>query len=281
LAGQCSDKFYQFTPSAQGELKPSMKQAAPGGQRIETKIMKKIITSAIVAAAACLLAGCQTTGLSPRETSGADYPNYILNLQPDGTNAPSKVVAPIHLAVAQVGEDAPADAMLAKLEARKDLITSVTALPLPSEGQASLYYNTYRHGAPPLDYAATVKALRSLAAASGDDYIFLFGGTVDSWQNRNPSALLDLTIVGGMIVPGAKVSIQGKGAGALINVATGKPVIFVSTESQGAKYSPDDLAEDTQVAMAADTRDRLIVKLSDELLDKLAVLNCLVNATNH
>src|SRR5215469_6337557 len=97
------------------------------------KNIKKIIQSAVAVAMACLLAGCETTGLSPRERSGVSYPNYILSLQSDGTNAPRKVITPIRLAVAQVGEAAPSDAMLNKLAASKTLVSSAFGLPLPGD----------------------------------------------------------------------------------------------------------------------------------------------------
>ena len=93
--------------------------------------MKKIIRSLAATAAVCLLAGCETTGLSNHETSGASYPNYILSLKSDGAHAPKKLTTPINLAVAQIDETAPSDIMLKKLAGQKILLTSVTSLPLP------------------------------------------------------------------------------------------------------------------------------------------------------
>ena len=104
--------------------------------------MKTIIKSVIAVTAVCLLAGCETTGLSSRERAGASYPNYILSLQSGGTNAPTqKPVVPIRLAVAQVGESAPPETMLNELTAQPTLVAWVVALPLPGEPDNYSYYN--------------------------------------------------------------------------------------------------------------------------------------------
>src|ERR1039457_3462780 len=97
----------------------------------------KLIRSLIALAAVCLIAGCETTGLSPREHSGADYPNYILALpSKPSPDAVKKVVTPIRLAVAQVGEAAPPKQMLDKLQNENGLVLSVVGLPLPGDATA-------------------------------------------------------------------------------------------------------------------------------------------------
>jgi len=234
------------------------------------KNIKKIIQSAVAVAMACLLAGCETTGLSPRERSGVSYPNYILSLQSDGTNAPRKVITPIRLAVAQVGEAAPSDAMLNKLAASKTLVSSAFGLPLPGDEDNFRYYN--RRNDPPEDYTGRIKAVRGLARAAGADYLFLCGGNIDSWQKRNPSAILDFTIIGGVVAPGTQIHVEGKGAGALIDVATGQPIIFVNAETNRSALSPDFLVDGKTTSMRVQARDELVGKLSDELLEKLTAL---------
>lgn len=244
--------------------------------------MKTIIQSVIAVAAVCLLAGCETTGLSPREVSGASYPNYILSLQSSGSDAPAqKPVVPIRLAVAQVGEAAPPDTILDKLAGQKTLVSSAIGLPLPGDRDNYSYYNYNRRIEPKEeDYAARVRAVRGLARAAGADYIFLFGGNIDSWQNRNPLAVLDITIVGSAVMPGSRINIEGKGAGVLINVETGEPVIFVSAEAKDSALSPDGLADGKTTGMRVQVRDELIGKLSDELLKKLAESSAASKTTN-
>ena len=225
----------------------------------------------MAAAAVCLLAGCETTGLSAREHAGASYPNYILSLQPGGTNAPvQKPAIPIRLAIAQVGETAPPEAMLDQLAGQPTFVASVVALPLPGEPENYAYYNYNRANHPGEDYAARVKSVCSLAQAAGADYVFIFGGNIDSWQKNNSLSVLDITIIGGVIFPGSKINIEGKGAGALIESATGRPVLFVSTETKKSAGSPDMLADGKTTELRTQVRDELVRKLTGELLKKLA-----------
>src|SRR5215469_2727681 len=135
--------------------------------------MKMLVQSAVAVAAICLLAGCGSTGLSPRETSTVSYPNYILSLQSGPAGPPQKIVAPIRLAVAQVGEDAPPAALLDKLAGQRTLVASVTGLPLPDDNQFA--YN--RPGRQGSDYASRMKAVCGLAQIAGADYILVIGGT--------------------------------------------------------------------------------------------------------
>jgi hypothetical protein len=238
------------------------------------KTMKKFIQSGTALAAVALLAGCVTTGLSPREQSGVSYPSYILSLASDGTNAPQMVVKPIRLAVAQVGEVAPPDAMLDKLAGQKVLVASVIGLPLPGDVSTGPVYNRYnRQDDTPEECAERIKSVRNLARVSGADYLFLFGGNIDSWERRNSMGILDLTVVGGVIAPGTRINLEGKGAGALVDVATGQPVLFVSAEAKDSTLSPDYLADGKTTGMRARIRDELVGKLSDELLKKLGGLN--------
>jgi hypothetical protein len=231
----------------------------------------KMITQSVMAAAVCLLAGCETTGLSSRERAGASYPNYILSLQPGGTNAPAqKPVVPIRLAVAQVGESAPPETMLDQLTAQPTLVASVVALPLPGEPENYSNYNYNRANHPGEDYAALVKSICSLAHAAGADYVFLFGGNIDSWQENNSLSVFDITLIGGVILPGSKINLEGKGAGVLIESATGKPVLFVSTEAKKSASSPDMLAEGKTTGLRTQVRDELVRQLTGELLKKLA-----------
>jgi len=239
--------------------------------------MKTIIKSAMAVAAVCLLAGCETTGLSPREQSGASYPNYILSLQSNGASAPQKPVAPIRLAVAQIGEAAPPETMLDQLAAQKALVASVTGLPLPGEMQNN-YYNSANR--PAGDYGTRVKTICALARASDADYVFLFGGNIDSWRANNSLSILDLTLVGGVLVPGGRTHIEGKGAGALISASSCQPVFFVSVDEQDSAASPDYLADGRTADMRAKARDELIKKLTQELLDKLANSSVSTKTTN-
>ena len=231
--------------------------------------MKTKIQLALLAVAVALLAGCETSGLSTREHGGVSYPGYILNLPPDATGAPAKkITAPIRLAVVQVGEVAPPQAMLQRLAGNSPLIATVIGLPLAGEADERNSYN--RTKLTDTNYAARIQSLCQLARTAGADYVFLFGGNVDSWQKENPLRILDATIIGAVLVPGSRVNLEGKGAGALIEAATARPVFFLSAEGKKSALTPDWLADGKTKELQTQLRDELVGKLTDDLLAKLA-----------
>jgi hypothetical protein len=234
--------------------------------------MKKIYQFAIAVTAVCLLAGCETTGLSPRESSGASYESYIMGLQPGSNEMPQKLSVPIRLAVAQVGETTPPENMLDKLANEKTLVASVTGLPLPGE----TYYHSQN-----VDYPARVKTICSLARTTGADFLFLFGGTLDSWQDNNSLSALDVTLVGGAIFPGTKIHIEGKAAGVLISTATCRPVFFINADARGTALCPDFFADGKTPALRSKVRDELVDKLNDQLINKLTDLSASAKIANY
>jgi hypothetical protein len=237
--------------------------------------MKMILQAIMAVAAVWLLAGCETTGLSPREHSGVTYPNYILSLPASGTNAPPKPEVPIRLAVVQVGESAPAQAMLDKLAAEPAIIASVVGLPLPGEDS---YYN--HQNSPKTDYAGRVKTICNLARTTGADYVFLFGGNIDAWQKNNWASVFDITLIGGWLVPGTEIHVEGKSAGVLISTATVEPVLFVNAGATESAIAPDYLADGKVNSVRAKVRDQLVEKLGAEFLRRLAETSGLTKTAN-
>lgn len=246
--------------------------------RTEKNTMKKLIPLTITVAAVCLLTGCETTGISPRETPGVSYPNYILSLQ-TGTNTPAKLAKPIRLAVAQIGEAAPPDSMLDKLATNQTLIASVSGLPMPGDtGMAPAFSRTGVQGP---DYAGRVKSICNVARSTGADFLFIYGGSMDSWQENTSLSMFDWTIVGGYLVPGTKIHIEGKGAGVLISTTTYQPVFFVNADIHTANGSPDFIADGKTTGLCAKDRNELVNKLTDEFLKKLAALSNSTNTANN
>ncbi len=220
------------------------------------------------AGAVCLLTGCESTGLSPRERSGVSYPAYVMSMATAQTNTPAhRPVPPIRLAVAQVGEAAPPAALLEKLEQRTDAITCITGLPLP--GEQGAIYNSSQAKGPDDEYGRCMKSVCQLARSAGADYVFICGGNLDSWRKNNQLSVLDVTLIGGVLFPGGEVNVEGRGAGVLVDVATGSPVIFASAEVNHSSATPDFLADGKQTGMSVDARNELVGKLGDELLKKL------------
>jgi len=232
--------------------------------------MKTIIKSVIAIGTVCLLAGCESTGMSLRERPGVSYPNYILSIATNSTGTAPAVTTPLRIAAVQVGEVAPQEAILNQLAGQKSLVASVVPLPLPAENPRSSYGYQPVKDLKPEDYADRLASVRSLAGTVGADYVFLFGGNIDASQKHNPFMIFDVTLIGAVLVPGTRVDVEGKGSGVLIHAPTGTPVLFVSSESRRSKLSPDQLADDAEGELRRQVRDDLVQKLGDDLLKKLA-----------
>ena len=232
--------------------------------------MKTSIQMAVATMGLCLVTGCETTGYSSRERSGVSYPNYILGMHGDSTNKVHREVAlPIRIAVAQVGEAAPPLAMTRMLETNQALFSLVSGIPAPADGEAHLATVPTRSQPALQDYSTQAKSLCNLAQSVGADYLFLTGGNIDTWNNPSPLKVFDITLVGGFIIPSTDVRAMGKAAGALIEVATGNPVLFLSVESNRSAFVPSDAAWEKRDAVVAQLRDELGTKLAEELIQKL------------
>jgi hypothetical protein len=241
--------------------------------------MKTATQLAITLAALLITTGCETTGLSQRERPGVTYPNYILSLQPkQSQDTRTKPVPPLRLAVAQVGEPAPAKIMLEKLEADHALVNSVVGLPVPAEEQDRNFNPRDFKQNKSENYSAEMQSLCHLAQSVGADYVFVFGGNIDSWQDGNALKVFDFTIVGAAIVPSAKIRAEGRTAGALIETATGDPVLFVNAEAKSSTTSPSYQADGRNNTLKAGLRDELTSKLADALLKRLADCNRIADA---
>jgi hypothetical protein len=233
--------------------------------------MKTATQVAIALVALLITTGCETGGLSKRERPGVTYPNYILSLQPKQSQKPRpQPVLPLRLAVAQVGEPAPAKILLEKLEANHSLVNSVVGLPVSAEEQDRSFNPRDSKQGKADNYSAKMQSICRLAQSVGADYVFIFGGNIDSWQDGNALKVLDFTIVGAAIFPSAKIRAEGRAAGALIETATGDPVLFVSAETKSSTTSPSYQADGRSNTLQARLRDELTSKLADAFLKELA-----------
>ena len=98
--------------------------------------MKRRWIPQAIALGSALLAGCASSGLSPR-TGSLDYADFIYE-RSDRVAPASEVPAPrlpTNLAVAQLGENAPPSALIDSLKQRPDLFSSVQPIPLPLDHQ--------------------------------------------------------------------------------------------------------------------------------------------------
>ena len=109
-----------------------------------------------------------------------------------------------------------------------------------------------------------------LARSAGADYLFFYGGNIDRWHTANALRLFDLTLVGAFFIPSTSVKAEGKAAGALIDVDTRAPVLFVSAEARRSAGGPSELAYSKQQNLIVKVRDELNSKLADRFLSRLA-----------
>ena len=230
--------------------------------------MKTILKTTALLAVACLLTGCGGMYGSTRQKSSASYANYILGLHSQTNDVTRKVSTPINLAVAQAGEPSPAGEMLDKLRGNPALVSSVVGLPLPTE--TIPHYSNRDNKQPVEDFPAKVRSVCNVARSVGADYIFIYGGNLEAWQEQNGWMILDLTIIGGATVPSPKINCESRAAGALIRTDTAEAVLFVNADARRAGRSPSYLATGRTDALLTELRDEVAVTLTDELLQKLA-----------
>ena len=76
------------------------------------------------------IAGC-SSGLSPRETRTQNYPAFIMSLyeNPKPPQPAPPPTLPMRIAIAQIGEIAPPQAMLDHLRQRGELFSRVEGIP--------------------------------------------------------------------------------------------------------------------------------------------------------
>ncbi len=216
--------------------------------------------------AAGLLTGCETSGWSRRERSAITYPNYVLALKPAGASASARQVqTPIRVAVAQVGESAPPVALTDTLRSSA-VVESVFGLPAPGEPQDG------GHVANP-SYAERLNLLCGLAAAANADYLFLCGGDVSLWRDPNALKFLDLTLVGAYAVPSTRIHGEGKAAGALVDVRTQEPLLFVNVEAKQSLVATTESTYSKQDVLSVELRNELARKLAEELQTRLVAGN--------
>ena len=138
--------------------------------------------------------GCVSTGLSHRESQN-NYPLLISSLYREKSTetAAAPVHPPIRLAVGQVGESAPPESLLTALSTSHELVSTVSAVPIPG-----IVRRTGRADPEPAaaDVESHVRAAVNLAQDMGAEYLFLFGGAIDSYRLKNALAPLDITLAG-------------------------------------------------------------------------------------
>jgi hypothetical protein len=230
--------------------------------------MKKSLLLASLLPIALLMAGCETTGLSSREQNNG-YSTLVSGYYQNtpGGNSTLSIQAPITLAVAQIGETAPEEAFTQALMKDPKMVRKALAIPMPSVNGS----RSQNGGKEPVTdvFAGQVKSARNLARDLGAGYLLLVGGSIDSHSSRNVLSPLDLTIVGAAVLPGTKVHADGKAAGALVDVETGRIAFLSNVELQKTGLTPTYYAEEKRDNLNVKLRREVLQKLAEDVLEKL------------
>src|SRR5215208_2021997 len=217
----------------------------------------------IVLLIAVLIAGCSSTQ-SRHMVPAQTYPTFIMSLYDDAKPQRSTPpTAPMRVAVAQVGELVPPQAMLNQLRQNKAMFQRVEGIP-------AVFDDYSQSGALPTTPKQItrdrVARLQRMTQDLGLDYLFIYGDTVSNYTRENPLQILDLTIVGAFVIPSRQVRASGKAAGALIDARTGSVLFIASADTEQAKMATNSNQEGESVKVVQNARESLTLRLADQLI---------------
>src|ERR1700722_2632590 len=219
-----------------------------------------------------LLMGCESSGLSSHGESASTLPQLMLYAAPDiqAQPTPDQPKGPVKVALGQVGEIAPPQAMMDALRSRPDLFARVEPISVaivPTRMANDYYYDRVNgtpvaHRIPQETASDQMERLRATAAGLGMDYLLIFGGNVDHGHQATGLSILDLTIVGAFVIPSNGVAVSGRAAGTLINAHTGQIAFNCSSETEAHGVSPSAFADTVEQVSMKNARDQLVQKLA-------------------
>lgn len=210
-----------------------------------------------------LAAGCssgQSRQMAPTQT----YPTFIMSLYDDAKPQPSTPpTAPMRVAVAQVGELVPPQAMLDHLRQNKAMFQRVEGIP-------AVFDDYSQSGAVPTTprqiTRERVARLQRMTQDLGLDYLFIYGDTVSNYTRENPLQILDLTIVGAFVIPSRQVRATGKAAGALVDARTGSVLLIASADTEQTKMATNSNQDGETLKVVQNARESLTLRLADQLI---------------
>ena len=226
------------------------------------------------------LAGCESSGLSPREAAGRNFSSYVYSLDTphpaalaavdgDGSMQPGRLVAPTKLAVAQIGEVTPPTSFLNHLRGQGALFSRVEGVSGAVGIDAEENRRRDRN-----DSTVTAEArareemnrIQRVARNMGMNHLLLVGGTIDQVTKENGLGVLDLTIVGAFVGPSKQLEAEAKAAGALIDLASGRVVLFASADASKSRAASSMTQNAGEIDVMKDARDQVLAKLASEVV---------------
>ena len=229
------------------------------------------------------LAGCESTGLSPREAADRNFSSYVYALDDtapaptpaalgavdgDGSMQPGRFAAPTRLAVAQIGEVTPPTSFLNHLRAQPALFSRVEgisgAVGIDPQHVESRERNDSTVTAEARAHAE-MNRIQRVARNMGMDHLLLVGGTIDQVTKENGLSLLDLTIVGAFVAPSKQLDAEAKAAGALIDLASGRVVLFASADANRSRVASTATQGAGEIDVMREARDEVLAKLATQV----------------
>jgi rhombotail lipoprotein len=234
--------------------------------------LRRAAAAAVLPLAA--LAGCSYDSPSAREDTGRDFSSYLysidtpINASPEAR--PGRLVLPAKLAVAQIGEVAPPSRFLEALRGHADVFERVEAI----SGAAGVGYDRRpvdcKDGVSPAEERARLEMARMqrVAREMGMGHLLLIGGTIDQATKENGLGILDATIVGAFVVPSKQVDAQARASGALIDLESGRVVLFASADASRSRLASTATEGAGEIDVVRDARDEVMSKLAGQLIQQ-------------
>lgn len=220
--------------------------------------MKTILALLLIATAGC------TPAYHKREIGASAFGELVYSLYTEDSVKPPRTIAPrppLRIGVAEIGEIAPLHAFRQVLEARPDLVSEVVSLPSPDQLAADPSDTEH--------FERRVARMRRLALDLGVEWIFVFGGHVDSNRLLTAPAILDITIVPAFFLPSHEIRGAGKSAGALVHAASGRVEFLLDAESERVRRAPAFFVDQKQATQLRRMRGRPMTDLARQLLERL------------
>jgi hypothetical protein len=231
--------------------------------------------------------GCDSDGLSPRETQSQNYSSYVYSqFNGDALVLPTtrpEIRGPITVTVIQAGEVAPPRAMLDELQSHQALFARVESLPgifdPPNPRLDYMPFNSpYQRGNVNRASLAlygeqlTLRHLHQMRQAALDldtQYVLLMGGIIDHSNNSTPLSLADITIVGSFVVPSRSLHAVGKASACLIDARTGRVVFTVSSDATRDTLCPSAVADGGEEQLLESVRQDLVKNVTKEVIGRM------------
>lgn len=218
-----------------------------------------------------LLGGCSFAGTGPLRDSGQDYARSVYTLydQPKPGAPPAAVTLrfPMDVAVAEVGQVTPLPLAMEQLRSNPQLVRRAEGIPALDESDAFGPATTHRARDAQL---SMIYRLGQMARGMGLDYLLLFGVTAESRSTQTELSGLDMTIVGGFVVPSWELTAQSRASAVLVDLRSNSVVLTAGAASSDSRMSPSITTSPHLAQLEDKVRGDAFHKLNAQIVEDLA-----------